>query len=723
MGILLSCTVPTSPIELSYLPPAFVQKYGAELLGHIKAFITVKKLERYVNTRTPAARASLDGIVTQISPLANNAAAQPASNTANNAGLNKTNLRTTGLSHNNSIPPGMRPTAQQNTSGVSRNNQATTNTNAAQPAPAAAPSKHLERWSEYRIDAAETIDDLEFIRRRLLSLVERVDHRLKEKRLAEALAQMVEVDDTGNVEELTTRELMDKLVKRVVEPSQEKDLSIGDSYSQPSKQGKVSSSKRSIDEAAGTEQDNKENKRQCVSSTCPLCFEKIESLSSCGNCEICDESSVCASCYSKCDCCNRVTCSDCLMECDICTSRYHCSDCMDIGDGKCKVCRLLKKPWSKSSQQAATNIRGNAMAKMSSLGRTNGMIGRHMNFSYPPPPSSVQLAASHVSSQRHHLLSMYQQYHPTLAQSVANLAGRAPLPASTAAAASQAQTPAPAQPRLYSVHRFAITEPGTLGLHITLKTKTTTVLVSTVNPDSVAERHEIKVNDEIFLTRGSTGEGSNIYNLFLAAATYRPIMFDIKRPFDPTARTNQPYPGRMSLHHFVITESGSLGMSVGVEDNGFSVVKSTTIGSLADIYGLQEGDIMTKPNVNGAAQLGDYNWFIEQVRSGNRPLVFDVWRLVRTSPAEAQAPLIGANGNPFMFSFPSADDRAQPASSKSAGNAAVSKQDSSRQDPIILLDDDDSSDHSVGPWDCDLCGSEFDEYDKAVTHEKTCKRK
>ena len=92
----------------------------------------------------------------------------------------------------------------------------------------------------------------------------------------------------------------------------------------------------------------------------------------------------------------------------------------------------------------------------------------------------------------------------------------------------------------FTILQFAIPDKGTLGMHITHKIKTGKVVISTVIPNSIAERHGIKMDDEVTVVRDSHGTaittrgGEKLYAEFIeAAGGPRPFRFDVKRHSNP----------------------------------------------------------------------------------------------------------------------------------------------------------------------------------------------
>jgi hypothetical protein len=102
-------------------------------------------------------------------------------------------------------------------------------------------------------------------------------------------------------------------------------------------------------------------------------------------------------------------------------------------------------------------------------------------------------------------------------------------------------------------------------------------------------------------------------------------LFEIKcRYKPPTSNTNILLPGCHSLHRFTITKSGPLGIFLEIENTGMVHVKSVTLNSLGDIYGLRENDILCKPLKNGALEK-------DIPTLSKRPFVIEVWRAMPTS--------------------------------------------------------------------------------------------
>ncbi|KAL3811788.1 hypothetical protein ACHAXA_005179 [Cyclostephanos tholiformis] len=173
-----------------------------------------------------------------------------------------------------------------------------------------------ERFSEYRIDNAASIAELESIRRRLLNLVDRVDARLKDMRFAEAMSSIFGKE---TIDELSTQELMDILSQEI-----DKSAQAGSCNSTSSDANGRGIMKEALEDAIIRD---KAGKRRRYPVTCPLCFDRITSPTLIA-CEICDEDGICNNCHVNCSSCHRSTCADCLMSCDGCGSSYNCSDCV-----------------------------------------------------------------------------------------------------------------------------------------------------------------------------------------------------------------------------------------------------------------------------------------------------------------------------------------------------------------------------------------------------------
>jgi len=577
-----------------------------------------------------------------------------------------------------------------------------------------------ERFSEYRIDNAASIAELESIRLRLLTLVDRADVRLREMRFAEAL---IGTFGKETIKELSTHELMDMLRKEIDKSAEnvcrDSVAMIGD-LSNEDTNGK----RNTIKALEGAQTNDEASKRRRLRATCPFCFDKIVSPTSAATCEICEDDGICNKCYVYCSCCHRPTCADCLMSCDGCGSNFHCSDCMAVGGGKCVVCRPETKnqsnrmPRTASTDQGSTTKSRHFKNTTSSLSRGNQMIGLPQ---YRPPP-----------------------IHPlprTIAHPQTAL-GTATHPTNTAMSKQSHATSKPVL--LYSIHRFLISEDGTIGINLTKLPQARKCLISTVHDNSVAGLHGIKEGDEILAPRATTGMDTDVYSLFINACKHRPLLFEVKRPYIPQKHAYNLMLGCHSLHRFIIKKSGPLGIVLEME-NAIVRLKSVTPNSLGDLYGLRNNDILCKPLTNGELQR-DVKSVVESVRSGTRPYIIEVWRALPTLMTETSIqmpePTSGKNNNPFMFSFPPeeppAEEMASDCASKiNAGQVekmdmvtessmhAINKSTNAKNGDvgkeIISVDDDSINDPCDGPWECDICRTEFDTYDKAAECENTCR--
>ena len=195
----------------------------------------------------------------------------------------------------------------------------------------AARVRGIERWSEHRIDCATTIEDLEAIRRRLLTLTNRVDLRLKEMNFLKAIG-MTESADLENADK-SEHTVTSEMIKKFLECA-ESNMSFesrGD--------GNASKRKRTEDNA-----DNEQSTKRQRFTCCPFCLNANtprETDEVC-TCSICDEkSNICSQCRGYCIKCNRLACEDCLMRCDTCFSDTYCSDCMPES-GQCAKCIRMK---------------------------------------------------------------------------------------------------------------------------------------------------------------------------------------------------------------------------------------------------------------------------------------------------------------------------------------------------------------------------------------------
>ena len=194
----------------------------------------------------------------------------------------------------------------------------------------------MEKWSEYRIDSAATVGELEAIRRRLLTLTNRVDLRIKEMNFLKAIGM---TEWKGDNKRETTSEVIRKIIESgVSNGSKSGDNTLKRKRSQDSIDEKVESS----------------NPEEC-SVCCPFCLSTNTSIGT--NCSICDEkSNICLLCRGYCVKCKRLTCEDCLLRCDSCSSDTYCSDCMPRS-GKCQKCNSSKPNMNIPQTAGATSQR------------------------------------------------------------------------------------------------------------------------------------------------------------------------------------------------------------------------------------------------------------------------------------------------------------------------------------------------------------------------------
>ena len=461
-------------------------------------------------------------------------------------------------------------------------------------------SQDQERWSEHRIDAATSVAELEKIRHRLLTLVDRVEARLKEKRLMEALDESDVIGAAEYMKQCTMEELLTKLSKNKTASDK------NDEREEGSGRGK-----RQISEVATNSEmsDPNKNKHPRTLGICTLCLTQIDSpltsSSSVGTCEICNERHLCDQCRARCTCCGRMTCSDCLMNCDGCGSVYHCSDCIKSGGGQCMACRPKKARARRPAREQMT-IRLPRQAPSLPNSRTPKAAAPSQLYSFP---------------RQHHGLASSNPVH---------------------------------QSQLFSIHRFLIREAGVLGLNIAFQPQTKSCLISKVHPQSVAETHGVHANDVILHPTSIADNDPGTYNLFLAAVKHRPIRFEVLRPV--TAASTKVVAGTLhALHRFVISRPGAIGMSL--EKKGEATrVSSVLPGSLSEAHGILPGDVVCVPFTNGVETENKFSWICNYYANHpRRPLAVEVWRPLSTTAetrARCQPRRCGTNENPFVFAFP-----------------------------------------------------------------------
>jgi len=515
-------------------------------------------------------------------------------------------------------------------------------------------SSFLERFSEYRIEKASSIDDLKTIRHRLMLLVDRVNDRLTEMRVKELLSQCLSDKFSSEItDERSTQELVDRL-------SQDIDTST-------SSNSKITN----IEILESTEMNNRGGKRQCIA--CAICSMKfaLPSSSSSGCCEICEVSGLCDRCYSSCPSCLRSTCVDCLFSCGDCGVRYQCSDCVIFGEGKCITCR-------EKAKNGKNGVDG-------ALGREK-MPSEHakQNSQLPKKCLSNKTSGSQHESLTSASLSLPQcrlTAAPSQAPSQTN-ATPSELAQQSLLSISEAKANPTRMPsrKLYSIHRFILSDNGKIGIHIAALHENKKCIVSLVNPNSVAFRHGVEVKDEIIgpkSTKSQQDEYSNIYDLFLKAANHRPLLFEVKRKYTSTeAAETLALDGPHSHHRFIITEPGSLGLSIMRRKRKTTSITAVEPNSLGDIYGLRVNDIICET----------FKSVTESAKSGKRPWILEVWRAITDTDEGASRLHVQeccSVDNPFIFYFPkkvSTDTTEEKVAEDEAAN-------SSREDDASEKDD------------------------------------
>jgi hypothetical protein len=535
-------------------------------------------------------------------------------------------------------------TRADNTAGSTvgeKANNTTSHHNHSQSKPFTSGLPFRERFSEYQIDNASSITELESIRRRLLTLLDRTETRLRGMRVADALSITFGKD---SVEALSTEELITKLVG-----------------------GEKGSNNDSTTETAADEETSTHEEH--IPVTCPLCFEKIAtspSSSSIVTCHICEADGMCNNCYEQCTSCHLATCADCLMSCDGCASNYHCSDCMGIGNGKCVSCRKnsskgLPTKNASTKQQGSKKIDKSTKNAVSSLSRGNQMLASERNTQHQQPPLNqqplsrtqeemeatserVRSAAGYVvpGANAHHLAEKSATIGPlsTDPPSVNNASTMAIQRTQVAAVSKPRATHPLVEPtttiapthktsktvaEFFSIHRFLISDAGTIGMNLTLLQSSKKCIISTVHANSIAVNHGIEEGDEILPSH----DNDDIYRRFINTSNQRPLMFEVKRLYKHPVRliarsSGAPVPH--SLHRFIITTSGPLGVTIEKGDS-MILLKNIAPMSVAGIHGLQNDDILCIPNKKGQLQQRS-SLFVDAVKGGIRPLIIEVWRAV-----------------------------------------------------------------------------------------------
>jgi hypothetical protein len=107
----------------------------------------------------------------------------------------------------------------------------------------------------------------------------------------------------------------------------------------------------------------------------------------------------------------------------------------------------------------------------------------------------------------------------------------------------------------------------------------------------------------------------DIYDLFIKATIQRPLLFEVKCPYNNAVPPKKlALNGPHSLHRFVINETGTLGIAL--QQNPYSAtttVVSIKPNSLRDIYGFHENDVICEPlnSVVALAQSDERPWIVQ----------------------------------------------------------------------------------------------------------------
>eukprot|EP00804_Cyclotella_cryptica_P015154 CCRYP_000711-RA/>CCRYP_000711-RA protein AED:0.01 eAED:0.01 QI:286/1/1/1/0/0/2/1294/746 len=418
----------------------------------------------------------------------------------------------------------------------------------------------MERWSEYRIDSAASIDDLESIRRRLLSLTDRVNLRLKEMRFIEAIA-MTETHE-GFVKRESIEEMIRSWADNLELYSSDTTKSRDDSSTQKNNKRELA------DNDTGELEKNATNAKPCKrqrSSCCPFCLNTTAAPDdeAYSTCSVCDETSyICLRCRVYCNDCHRLTCEDCLMMCDTCFSGPCCTDCM-AKTGRCASCSKVKPKTS---------------AKLSPAARPNGKLQPHVLKSSEKEalPLTSQTGASNYSIHRF-VITEKRALGLTITdnksigtasirhvqdKSVAEYIGlrssdQICLPFTNGAQPSnsydlfiQASQLRPlilevkrkiSHPQIGRIlHRFHITDEGHLGMSVKAVNCPgghCTIIVS-IQPGSLGDIHGICRGDIICKPFTNGAAYINVYSWFMGVVKQRPLTFEVWRDRSSFPTTN-----------------------------------------------------------------------------------------------------------------------------------------------------------------------------------------
>jgi len=472
---------------------------------------------------------------------------------------------------------------------------------------------NLERFSEYRIDDANSITELEAIRHRLLILVERTNTRLKDMRVRQALGREIGVK---GVEKLSIKELVKMLSEQVEEPT--------DNVDEPSSadEGPAMTTNGKRNHSETEEKSSRPGKKQ---RCCPLCFSTSHLQSGTNRssaargvatrsitCSVCEDDGICFKCHSRCLKCLNLICADCFVCCSKCNSSAYCSECVESGNGKCASCLAAEQQAQKRAEKRAEK-------------KTNEPLPTVVKPSNRGIPTQITVRASE------------KKINESLPLPTAK-----PLPPKTIFGATDSK---PSESKI--VHRFYITG-DTRKIGCTLKGPGgpggARITIVGIEANSVAAQLGIQEDDELFVP-GMPVE--KMRNDFLAALTKpRPTVFHVLRSYPKQA--NDALQLQMPLHRFIINEPGVLGLTLRKMGSA-SYISSVVPGSVAERHGICVNDILCKPFTNGSEISGMYDWFLQRARSNTRPLIFEVLRQKSVAPKPRYS---FGDENPFLYQLP-----------------------------------------------------------------------
>ncbi|KAL7445357.1 hypothetical protein ACHAXM_009771 [Skeletonema potamos] len=471
-----------------------------------------------------------------------------------------------------------------------------------------------ERWSEYKIDAAKSISELELIRHRLLTLLEKTNTRLKEMRVQRALGNELGVKGAEN---LSIKELIDMLSEQVEQSSG----NVGEVF--PT----ATTGKRNYSETEGHSRPKK--RQRC----CPLCLgtshlqsETNSAIQGSATCGVCEDDGICFNCHSRCLKCLKVVCADCFAICSKCKSSACCSDCLDNANGKCATCCKSEERAQKRREKAAEKKRNEPPPPARALPIAVGQPNDDTLFEFKLPSPSRRTARGN--------------------ESLAKLPPLVPVPTQITAKPSEANSKSSESyaehsyaehsyaEHSYAEHRFFIsgnTEKIGLGLNI-IRGRVTVVCVET---NSLADKHGVQVGDELIMPGMVDVEVLDHFRV--ATSKPRPMIFHVKRFCSKLDKS--------TIHRFVVHEKGTLGLKI-KNTGGTTVITHVFPGSLAEKYGMCVNDVLCKPFTNGSEIEGLYDWFLNMVKSRTRPFVIEVFRKKSKAPPPCYS---FGDENPFLY--------------------------------------------------------------------------